>query len=327
MPTSQQHTKDIDPYGGLSKKQDFEAMGQCIPTKVEPRPSSSAGTNRDEPQPDCTDTVVSTAPVVATDAVEDGTANAHSISTSPKDSATVPDDKIGRTAPDRHQHESHKHAFNPELSDEELARLRVIPYPVQRLLKGKCELGSLTHQKYAKEATEYLLRLLPVAHLDSKLKENVRQILGLPQPQLYTSNLEWLQEWESLNIGCEKRMHTIGNVLEAEQYQGCGLANILGTFEPKLKVPAGVRVRQSVVPVQAIADSTGAHNDRLSSQLDLEYTYIHFLRMLALAFDKAFAKEINATIGELLVGNKVSTGGIKGYERIANKVSQCLTCT
>jgi ankyrin repeat protein len=59
------------------------------------------------------------------------------------------------------------------------------------------------------------------------------------------------------------------------------------------------------------------------AQDDLECTYIHFLRLMALALDGAFQRHVTLAFksaGVRLVGDAVSSVGIKSYERMRNKM-------
>ena len=52
-----------------------------------------------------------------------------------------------------------------------------------------------------------------------------------------------------------------------------------------------------------------------------EWVYIHVLRLLATAVDAQFIADVESWIGpDLLVGGKTSHNGIKGFERMANKM-------
>ncbi len=56
---------------------------------------------------------------------------------------------------------------------------------------------------------------------------------------------------------------------------------------------------------------------------DLECTDIHFMRLLALPLDDAFQQSVNLALkaaGVRLVGGGVTSGGVKGYERMRNKM-------
>ena len=54
---------------------------------------------------------------------------------------------------------------------------------------------------------------------------------------------------------------------------------------------------------------------------DDECSYIHFLRLLAVAVDGAFQRAVNESVGRLLVGGGTYYGGgIKGYVRMYNKM-------
>lgn len=54
--------------------------------------------------------------------------------------------------------------------------------------------------------------------------------------------------------------------------------------------------------------------------IDLEISYIHYVRLIAAAVNEMFKEEIMEIISDLLVGGQVFCGGIKGYERMQNKL-------
>ena len=55
-------------------------------------------------------------------------------------------------------------------------------------------------------------------------------------------------------------------------------------------------------------------------QVNVEATYIHFLRILALAMTKAFENSVNHLLSPLLAESRVSTHGIKGFARMYEKM-------
>ena len=54
--------------------------------------------------------------------------------------------------------------------------------------------------------------------------------------------------------------------------------------------------------------------------IDLEISYIHYVRLISVAVNEMFKEEIMGHLSDLLVDGQLYSGGIKGYERMQNKL-------
>jgi len=54
--------------------------------------------------------------------------------------------------------------------------------------------------------------------------------------------------------------------------------------------------------------------------IDLEISYIHYVRLIATAVNEMFKQEISTHISDLVTRGGVVSGDIKGYERMQNKL-------
>jgi len=194
-----------------------------------------------------------------------------------------------------------------------------LPPEAQALCDATHTHGSAEHLELITATVPYVVSIAPHAHLSKRLKKNLRQILGLGFA--FTRVLDAVgTAWDDMKNGCVSHMRALGQQLD-DKFQEQELGARLGTFTAE-QAPHHPKLRQ-IVPPQC---GPGMFSDDLNDkgrQNDLECTYIHFLRLIALALDGAFQKAVSEVLcdaGLRLVGGKVSSGGIKGYERMVNKM-------
>ena len=184
--------------------------------------------------------------------------------------------------------------------------------------------GDDNHKALIKATAQYVVRAAPYAHESKLVKANVRQLLGLGAH--FTANLGWAGAWDELQGGICAHMHKLGATLD-DMFRRLGLAHRLGGYDSQVPAATGGTttddelvqfVPKACTSVRAVSDG-----DNVVARDDLERTYIHFVRLLALALDDAFQQRVNKALkgaGVRLVGGGVSSGGIKGYERMRNKM-------
>ena len=205
--------------------------------------------------------------------------------------------------------------------DRKFAAKAVLPRAAKALCDRSCELLSEDHKQHIKDTVPYVVDIVRYVHVSKPLKLTLRRLLGLGA--WFTTNLDTFgHAWEDLQSGCSNHMRALGTQLDA-LFQTQDLRARLGTYDPVGTGLSSPKVSAHVVqfvPAQCAPDQFG---DDLVCNNDLECTYIHFLRLLALALDDGFQKTVNSTFkasGVRLVGGGVSSGGIKGYERMSNKM-------
>jgi ankyrin repeat protein len=196
-----------------------------------------------------------------------------------------------------------------------------LPAEAQSLCDGVFG-GDDEHRKRLIQATaEYVVRAAPYAHVSKLVKGNVRRVLGLGHT--FTTNLVWAGAWDDLQSGIRAHMQKLGRPLE-RMFRELHLAHHLGGYDPQVPADSAAFAAEDLVQLvpAACAAEHFSGNDVVAHD-DMECAYIHFVRMLALALDGAFQKHVDAAFedaGVHLVGEGVSSGGIKGYERMRNKM-------
>ena len=143
------------------------------------------------------------------------------------------------------------------------------------------------HDVKINEGAQYLLKLLPHAHSSKLVKKRIRQLLGLGW--YFPENLMGAGAWDGLKAGCAKLVDDIGSELEVREFNGKDLAAVLGQCSPKIRggpENANAIVRQSVIPSQCGPSRFRSSN--IVAEIELEYTYIHFVRLLATALNTPF---------------------------------------
>jgi len=194
------------------------------------------------------------------------------------------------------------------------------PSEVHMLVERKCVLGSEQHRQCIKSAVKFIVNSIPFAFVSPKLKASIRKIFGLSA--YFATNLQWAGQWTTLKDGCTQRMQHLGNILNSKWFESLGLGQKLGSYVPSLMSTTKQNMRQPMVPAECARELRQPGDDPtiIAKNLFLERTYIHFLRLIAIALDEPFAAAVTDALADLLVGGSVSTGGIKGYQRMHNKM-------
>ena len=196
----------------------------------------------------------------------------------------------------------------------ELVQLGHMPEAPIAILEGKYKNLSSHHKSLIQDTTAYLVTIAPDVHLNKALKHNLRRLLGLNFE--FTSNLPWAGSYGTLMDGCKAHLNSIGKTLN-QLFIANDYRSVLGSYEPKLN--KNVPQRQFVP--EACAPSRFGGNATLVADRNLELIYIHFLRLLALSLDGAFQDAVRNRLKSAgIVGFTLSSGGIKGYERMVNKM-------
>jgi ankyrin repeat protein len=207
----------------------------------------------------------------------------------------------------------------------------VLPAEAQSLCDGDCG-DDDTWKRRIKATVQFVVRAAPYAHVSKLAKANVRRVLGLGH--CFTTNLAWAGAWDELQGGIRAHMRQLGGPLD-DVFHKLDLKRRLGDYDPQVPAATGggggggdddddddtERLMQLVPTACASVRFSGGED--LVAQDDLECTYIHFLRLLALALDDAFQKHVNMAFKKAdvrLVGGGVCSGGIKSYERMRNKM-------
>jgi ankyrin repeat protein len=198
-----------------------------------------------------------------------------------------------------------------------------LPLEARMLLNGSYS-DVEVHMLLIRRTARYVVEAVPYSHASKLVKANVRRVLGT---ESFTLNMGIADAWDDLQDCIRARMHKLGAPLD-EMFRKLHLASQLGQYDPQIAVPAAATEATSadellvqLVPTACTAEHFSGVD--VASHDDLECTYIHFVRLLALALDEAFQHRVNAVlkdVGVRLVGGGVSSGGVKGYDRMRNKM-------
>ena len=200
----------------------------------------------------------------------------------------------------------------------------IAPQFVEDMIALRFTYVSDAHKKMIQDCVHWTIPALKASYGSLEIKQKVRRLLGTFQ---YTQCLSWAQpSWPTLMDGLDREMGEIGAKLN-KLYESTGLREILGTFVPKmlegtnnrqdcpggLVVPAFFRdadKKEEVNPLWRFEPLTIGH----------EIAYIHFLRLIATGITERFRDAVETVLDDLLVDNTFHAGGIKGYERMQNKL-------
>lgn len=215
-------------------------------------------------------------------------------------------------------------------------KLGVLPPSPRALCDNSFEFGSEEHKKIMQETVQYIVEVAaPLAYCSEVAKANLRQLLSIGRE--FTINLHWGEAWDPLMKGCVAHMHKLGAELDT-MYRANHLKEIIGSYRPPLLLggesptntgsgrstqKAALGHQQLVPPPCASSVFLSLADDDVVQKQDLESAYVHFLRLLALAYDQPFRESVNNALLEAgieLVGGSVTGGGIKSYERMVNKM-------
>lgn len=165
-----------------------------------------------------------------------------------------------------------------------------------------------------RETTKWVVENIMFASSSDVLKSRIRQVVC---DFNYCLSLTDAQCFVPLREACEQHLRTLGAYLHLQQFIRGNLRTILGAFKPHVADPA--QAHQLVPPFCKIPDGLSPEQV-IVEQVNVEATYIHFLRILALAMTKAFENSVNHLLSPLLAESRVSTHGIKGFARMYEKM-------
>ena len=198
---------------------------------------------------------------------------------------------------------------------ESIRQLEVLPEAAQAILTHNFRILTPEHKTLIQDTADYLVQIAPYVHHNKVLKDYLRRILGLKFH--FTLNLPWAEAWYSLQEGCADYLTTLGtrlhDIFEAQQ-----LGTHFGGYNPVQTYVAGAM--HQYIPSECVPDAF-VGNANLVADHDLECTYIHFLRHLALAFDTCFQQTVREQLTAAGIHDfKVTSGGVKSYERMFTKM-------
>jgi hypothetical protein len=200
--------------------------------------------------------------------------------------------------------------------------------PVEAIIAGN--ITSLEElSKYAPEVVSWLKKNLSKAHSDKHIKSTIKAVLGAPR---FAENLQYFGLWEDLIEDCKRQALEIGQGMKM-YYDTHKLSDVLGekaipnTFG-KFQMRAGEN--QFVVERCSQEECARRQDEAMrppesgifprnaaTSQLLNEKSFIHVLRMVAMAIDLMY-QEIVQKICEDCNGSFRKTE-IKGFVRMKNK--------
>ena len=192
-----------------------------------------------------------------------------------------------------------------DVDPEVLEKLSEMPAEANMLCQGPSsgyEHLSTHHKQLITSTVAYVIQAVPYAHLNKRIKANVRRILSLGAR--FTTNLGWAKQWTVLQDGVRSTMICLGESLDV-LYKQLGLRHKVGSYMPKLS--DGASSTQFVPSV-----CSGPQFDETESVVrnhNLECIYIHFLRLLALAYDAMFQQAVKDALEK---ANIQLDGGTKG---------------
>jgi len=198
------------------------------------------------------------------------------------------------------------------------------PKHIQDLIDVNFTYVSPEHKALIIRSLPWTVKALRHASEDQNIKKWVRRLLSTFQ---YTQCLSWAQpSWPTLMARLDEHMAVIGDELDAF-YKSQNLREVLGEFKPNMlpdsnyrqDCPGGLKSPACF----ATAAEQGQSNPmwRLDpSTLANELAYIHYERLVATAITEHFRKAMDELLSPWVVGGKFVCGGIKGYERMQNKL-------
>ena len=207
---------------------------------------------------------------------------------------------------------------------EDLAGQWVAPQFVEDMIALRFTYISDAHKKMIQDCVHWTIPALKWSCEFPEVKRKCRRLLGTFQ---YTQCLSWAQpSWPTLMEGLDREMGAIGDRLD-RLYHDLGLAEVLGQFEPGMLEDTNNR---QDCPGGLVVPSFFRNADKQEEKNPLwrfepltignEIAYIHFLRLLGVAITDRFRERIEEVLGYELVGGVFHAGGIKGYERMQNKL-------
>lgn len=180
------------------------------------------------------------------------------------------------------------------------------------------------HKKMIQDCVHWAIPALKWSAEDQDIKLKCRRLLGTFQ---FTQCLSWAQpSWPTLMEGLNREMALLGDELDTF-YRENDLANILGSFKPKMlqntnhrqDCPGGL----PSPPYFQNSEQQELKNHLWRFEpvtLGHEIAYIHFLRLVGVAIKDEYCRDMEKLFGDLLINQGFIGGGIKGYERMQNKL-------
>ena len=164
---------------------------------------------------------------------------------------------------------------------------------------------------------DWLPGALLLAHENKAIKLLLRKLLGT---RSCTANLEFYKVWDGMREKLATIMADLGDELR-RIYEDTDLRAQLGSYEADVRSEDTDSMRQDCEDGAPLPP--GLQQGGAMSESD-ERCYIHYLRLLAVAIDSAFLDAVNECVGGLIEGERTFHGGIKGFERMFNKMLSAL---
>ena len=200
--------------------------------------------------------------------------------------------------------------------------------PVEAIIAGN--ITSLEElSRHAPQVVSWLKQNLSLAHTNKNIKNKIKAVLGAPR---FAPNLEYLGLWEDLMEDCKRQALEIGQGMKT-YYDTNELSIVLGekaipTTFGKFQMRAG---ENQFVVERCSQEECARRQDEamhppeigifpqnvVTSQLLNEKSFIHVLRMVAMAIDMRYQKIVQK-ICEDCNGSFRKTE-IKGFVRMKNK--------
>lgn len=178
--------------------------------------------------------------------------------------------------------------------------------------------GSADHDKLVVDAFPWAVDALAAAHASATIKQAERNLFASFH---FTRQFEFVLLSEKggrrpvfavLNERLHEHLSALGAPLSTV-FNEQELLTTVGTYRPKDRFPKSQQRQDCPGGVPTPPWDFAVWGT--------EWVYIHVLRLLATAVDTQFIADVESWIGhDLLVDGKTSHNGIKGFERMANKM-------
>ena len=118
----------------------------------------------------------------------------------------------------------------------------------------------------------------------------------------YVENLSFFGQWARLIEGCRNHLRQLGLKLDEGVYQQQNLEQFFAKQVPVALHQEKEILRQPFVPPECQEHMFAG---RVADDLDLEYTYIHFIRLVAIALSEPFKAAVLDALAEVLLDGRV----------------------
>ena len=196
---------------------------------------------------------------------------------------------------------------------------RVLENATVRLPLLRQGLNNEKHRQAVQELVPWVVRAAGHAPMSELVRHSLHKLICC---DVFTHHLKWAQSFDTLQRMCAQRLRALGNMLRVSVFESQNLGKVLGTYKPRLNEAIGkdgLR-QQFLIPPACLVHR---HSDELE-RVSAEAAYIHFLRMIALAIHGPFQSSVQNALQRLALSGRVSANGIKGYERMFNKIGSSL---